>query len=114
MVVDMYTGFRRPLYEILARLLGAAAVRSPSAREDFIVSAKASLNHDASDWLGAIEARTLVLGGAQDRLFPGSLQGSTAQRIPGAALRLIEGVGHGAFDERKRDFDAAVKEFISR
>jgi pimeloyl-ACP methyl ester carboxylesterase len=114
MVVDMYTGLRRPLYEILARLLGGAAVRSPSAREDFIVSAEASLNHDASDWLGAIEARTLVLGGAQDRLFPGPLQSSTAQRILDAALRLIEGVGHGAFDERKRDFDAAVKEFISR
>jgi pimeloyl-ACP methyl ester carboxylesterase len=110
MVVDMYTGIRRPLYEILARLLGGAMVRSPVAREDFIVSAEASLDHDATDRLGAIKSRTLVVGGAQDRLFPSSLQYDTAERIPGAALRLIEGVGHGAFDERKRDFDAAVKE----
>lgn len=114
MVVDMYTGIRRPLYELLARLLGGAMVRSPAAREDFIVSAEASLNHDATNRLESIEARTLVIGGAQDRLFPAPLQGDTAERIPGASLRLIEGAGHGAFDERKRDFDAAVKEFISR
>lgn len=114
MVVDMYTGLRRPLYEILARLVGGAGVRSPAAREDFVVSAEASLNHDATDRLGAIEACTLVVGGAQDRLFPGPLQSDTAERLPNAALRLIEGVGHGAFDERKRDFDAAVMGFISR
>ena len=114
MVVDMYTGIRRPLYELLARLLGSVMVRSPAAREDFVVSAKASLNHDAANRLEAIEARTLVVGGAQDRLFPKHLQGDTAERITGAALRLIEGVGHGAFDERKRDFDMAIKEFIHR
>ena len=114
MVVDMYTGIRRPLYELLARLLGGAMVRSPSAREDSIVSAEASLYHDATAQLEAIEARTLVVGGAQDRLFSGPLQGDTAERIPGAALRLIEGVGHGAFDERIRDVDALVKEFICR
>lgn len=94
--------------------MGGAGVRNPAAREDFVVSAEASLNHDATDRLGAIEARTLVVGGAQDRLFPGPLQSDTAERLPNAALRLIEGVGHGAFDERKRDFDAAVMGFISR
>jgi pimeloyl-ACP methyl ester carboxylesterase len=114
MVVDMYTGLRRPVYELLARLLGGAIVRNPSAQEDFIVSAEASLNHDVTDRLGAVKSRTLVLGGAQDRLFPRPLQGDTAERIPDAALRLLEGAGHGAFDERKRDFDAAVKEFICR
>ncbi len=114
MVVDMYTGIRRPLYEILARVLGGAMVRSPAAREDFIVSAEASLSHDAIDRLQAIEARTIVVGGAQDRLFPRHLQDDTAGRIPGASLRLIEGVGHGAFDQRKREFDAAVKGFIHR
>ncbi len=114
MVVAMYTGLRRPLYDLLARLLGAAAVRNPAAREDFVVSAEAALNHDADDRLEAIGARTLVVGGAQDRIFPASLQNDTAGRIPGATARLIEGVGHGAFDERKRDFDAAVNGLIRR
>ncbi len=114
MVVSMYAGIRRPLYEILARLLGGAVVRNPSAREDFVVSAQAALNHDADDSLGAIAARALVVGGARDRLFPATLQNDTAGRIPGATIRLIEGVGHGAFDERKRDFDASVKGFIGR
>ncbi len=114
MVVSMYTGVRRPLYDLLARLLGGAVVRNPAAREDFVVSAEAALNHDADDRLEAIGARTLVVGGAQDRIFPASLQNDTARRIPGATVRLIEGVGHGAFDERKRDFDAAVNGFIRR
>ena len=112
MVVSMYTGLRRPLYDLLARLLGGAVVRNPAAREDFVVSAEAALNHDADDSLQAIAARTLVVGGAQDRLFPAALQSDTAGRIPGATVRLFEGVGHGAFDERKRDFDAAVKGFV--
>jgi pimeloyl-ACP methyl ester carboxylesterase len=114
MVVSMYTGIRRPLYELLARLLGGAVVRNSSAREDFVVSAQAALDHDADDRLEAIAVRTLVVGGAQDRLFPASLQNDTAGRIPGATVRLIEGVGRGAFDERKRDFDASVKGFIGR
>ena len=114
MMVAMYTGVRRPLYDLLARILGSAMVRSPSAQNDFIVSAEASLNHDADNRFEAIEARTLVAGGAQDRLFPASLQKDTVRRIPTASLRLIDGVGHGAFDERKRDFDATIKEFIHR
>jgi pimeloyl-ACP methyl ester carboxylesterase len=114
MVVAMYTGLRRPLYDLLARLLGGVAVRNPAAREDFVVSAEAALNHDADDRLEAIGARTLVVGGAQDRIFPASLQNDTARCIPGATVRLIEGVGHGAFDERKRDFDAAVNGLIRR
>ena len=114
MVVAMYTGVRRPLYDLLARLLGGAVVRNPAAREHFVVSAEAALNHNADDRLEAIGARTLVVGGAQDRIFPASLQNDTAERIPGASLRLIEGAGHGAFDERKRDFDAAVLGFIRR
>ncbi|HKH12844.1 MAG TPA: alpha/beta hydrolase [Rubrobacter sp.] len=114
MVVAMYTGVRRPLYELLARLLGGVVVRNPAAREDFVVSAEAALNHDADNRFEAIGTRTLVVGGAQDRLFPKQLQNDTAGRIPGAALRLIEGVGHGAFDERKRDFDTVVKDFIRR
>ena len=114
MVVDMYTGMRRPLYDLLAQLLGGAMVRSPVARQDFVVSSEASLYHDATNRLGAIEARTLVLGGAQDRLFPRHLQGDTVERIPNASMRLIEGVGHAAFEERKRDFDATIEEFIHR
>ncbi len=112
--VAMYTGFRRPLTEVLMRLLGGALVRNPTARSDYVVSAEASLRHDAADRLGDIRARTLVIGGDGDRLFPQELQRETARRIPDAELRLIEGTGHGAFQERKKDFDGTVKRFISR
>jgi len=111
MIVAMYTGIRRPLYELLARLLGRALTRNPVARNDFVVSAEAALNHDADERLGEIRTRALVLGGAEDRLFPAPVQKDTAARIPGASSQLIQGVGHGAFDERKAEFDGAVKGF---
>ncbi|HSK99503.1 MAG TPA: alpha/beta hydrolase [Rubrobacteraceae bacterium] len=78
-----------------------------------MVCAEASLGHDATDDLEGIRSRTLVIGGDRDRIFPASLMQETARRIPHARLRLIEGAGHGAFDERKRDFDRALEEFIS-
>jgi pimeloyl-ACP methyl ester carboxylesterase len=109
MVVAMYEGLRRPLYETLVRLVGNALVRNPTARSDFIVSAEAS----ATDHLEGIGARTLVIGGNRNRIFPASLMQETAWGIPDSRLRLIEGAGHGAFDERKRDFDKALKEFVS-
>jgi homoserine acetyltransferase len=64
--------------------------------------------------LAPVSTTKLVVGGVQDRLFPAALQNDTAACIPGGAVRLIEGVAHGAFDERKRDFDAAVEGFIRR
>jgi len=51
----------------------------------------------------------VVIGGMLDELFPEAFLRRTAQLIPDATLRLIEDTGHGAFHERKRVFDEAVK-----
>ncbi len=84
----------------------------PASPSDYVVSMEACLGHDAADQLGAVRVPTLVVGGTQDELFPKALLRRTAQLIPEATLRLIEDTGHGAFHERKRVFDEAVKEFI--
>ena len=109
----MYTGIRRSLYGFLVRHTSERLLPKPASPSDYVVSMEACLNHDAADRLDAVRVPTLVVGGAQDDLFPEALLRRTAQLIPEATLRLIEDTGHGAFNERKRVFDEAVKEFIA-
>jgi pimeloyl-ACP methyl ester carboxylesterase len=109
-----YTGFRRTLYGFLMRLVSERLLPKPANPSAYVVSAEACLDHDAAGRLAAIRAPTLVIGGMRDELFPEPLLRETAQLVPEATLRLIEDTGHGAFHERKRVFDEAVKGFYSR
>jgi len=87
--------------------------KKPDSLSDFIVSVNACLQHDTFDRLKVIEARTLVIGGLLDRLFPEPLFRETARHIPSASLHLMKGVGHAAFAQRKEEFNSAVKSFLS-
>jgi pimeloyl-ACP methyl ester carboxylesterase len=49
---------------------------------------------DRAALLRAVRAPTLVLHGACDPLIPPAAGRGTAQAIPGAELRIIEGMGH--------------------
>jgi pimeloyl-ACP methyl ester carboxylesterase len=75
-------------------------------------SLSAILDYDATDSLGEIDADTFVVGGSRDPFFPESTLRETADRIPTASVFPIAGAKHGAFDERKRRHDAAVKAFL--
>jgi pimeloyl-ACP methyl ester carboxylesterase len=108
----MYTGIRRSLYGFLVRHTSERLLPKPVNPSDYVVSMEACLDHDAADRLGDVRIPTLVVGGAQDDLFPETLLRRTAKLIPESTLRLIEETGHGAFHERKRVFGEAVKEFI--
>ncbi|GAB3598011.1 alpha/beta hydrolase [Angustibacter peucedani] len=59
----------------------------------------ASQAHDAWDELPTIAAPTLVVHGTDDELNPTANAPLLAQRIPGAALHLVEGGRHGFYDE---------------
>ncbi|MFC4552729.1 MULTISPECIES: alpha/beta fold hydrolase [Halorussus] len=107
-----YTGYRRWLYPPLIRTVGRPLLSEPAAVSDVAVSCQACLDHDSSDRLGEIEAPTLVIGGTEDHFFPEATLRGTAEAIPNARLELIEGTGHGAFEERKRAFDRTVKVFL--
>ena len=50
--------------------------------------------------LGDITAPTLVIGGADDRVFPPEHSRAIAELIPGAKVEIIEGTGHGLLFER--------------
>jgi len=107
----MHTGITQDMRETVLPFLGRALRRHPPSPADFIALVRASLKHDATAVLPAIRARTLIIGGTRDRLFPVSIFREAAGLIPLATLRLMDGAGHGAFDERKREFDRAVLEF---
>jgi pimeloyl-ACP methyl ester carboxylesterase len=108
-----YTGYRRWLYPPLIRTVGRLLLSEPAAVSDVAVSCRACLSHDATDRRSEIEAPTLVVGGTEDHFFPEGILRTTADGIPNSRLELIEGTGHGAFEERKRAFDKTVKAFLT-
>jgi 3-oxoadipate enol-lactonase len=63
--------------------------------------------------LGSIQARTLVLTGAGDRLVDPEASRVLASRIPNAKLVMIEGGSHAFAIEMRRQFNRAVLEFLA-
>ncbi|XVH31503.1 alpha/beta fold hydrolase [Haloferacaceae archaeon DSL9] len=106
-----YTGFRKTLYPLALSAAGPLR-RPPAVGGDVVVSCAACLDHDATDELDRISAPTLVIGGREDPFFPPALLRETATAIPRGTHQLLAGVGHGAFDERKADFDGHVRRFL--
>lgn len=64
-------------------------------------------------WLGAVSARTLVIGGTADQFFGAGRMDETAAAIKGAELRLFAGETHMVAVERSRDVAAAISDFLS-
>ena len=108
-----YTGYRRWLYPPLLRA-ARPLVPTPASEADIVTSLEACLDHDASDSLREIDVPTLVIGGREDRLFPPAILETTAEGIPESRLELIEGVGHGGYEERPSAFDGAITAFLDR
>jgi pimeloyl-ACP methyl ester carboxylesterase len=86
-------GFPTPEPELRERVL-ASLTRSQNtagvARQMVAIVADEGRAH----LLKKIKARTLVIHGADDPLVPLACGEDTAQRIPGAVLRVINGMGH--------------------
>jgi pimeloyl-ACP methyl ester carboxylesterase len=67
---------------------------------------------DGRAGLAAIRARTLVLAGREDLLFPPAVCAELAAAIPGAASAVIEGAAHALFLEQPEAFVSAVTRFL--
>jgi len=63
--------------------------------------------------LSRIGAKTLVIGGGEDLLFPARECLALAQAIPGASLTMIDGAGHSIHMENPRAFVTAVVDFLN-
>ena len=89
-------------------------LRQPLDPADFIVSIEACLTHDATERVGRIRSATLVVGATRDELMPASVCRKLAKAIPGAKLQLLEGAGHGVFEQRRDECGRMLAEFLKR
>jgi pimeloyl-ACP methyl ester carboxylesterase len=93
----------------MAPLVGR--LTKPKSYERFFIQADACLTHDAYETLSSIQARTLVVGGEQDKALGGDASREIAARIPGAKLHMYQQWGHGLYEEAK-DFNSLVLTFL--
>ncbi|MEM4781886.1 MAG: alpha/beta hydrolase, partial [Halalkalicoccus sp.] len=105
-------GLRGPVVRGAADLYGRFGTPSSVDRRDFLVSATACLDHDATPRLGEIAVPTLVIGASEDPFFSPNQYRETAAEIPDGSLFEIDGVGHEAVLDRRREFDGAIGEFL--
>lgn len=99
---------RPEAYEAL--LASFAALRKPS----YLKTLEASVAQDRAAPVENIRARTLVITGAEDRVYPPALARAMAQRIPGARLVELEGCGHLSNLEQPERFNRIVNNFLMR
>jgi pimeloyl-ACP methyl ester carboxylesterase len=98
--------------QTFSRFLAPLMRRPECNPADFLVSLEACLTHDSAESLPRIQAPTLLIGGTKDMFFPPSLLRETAQHIPDATLRYIDGAGHSACSLHRAEFENAVMEFL--
>ena len=90
------------------RMLGNLG--KPKSFDRFLTQAASCMTHDAYDELGRITCPTLVIGGTDDRIVTAEASEEIAAQIPGSALYLYEGLGHGLYEEAP-DFLRRVADF---
>ncbi len=91
----------------------AGRLVSGADKERFSIMARACATHNALSGLDKIRAKTLVIGGARDRVvgFVGIKE--LAEGVPGCEFILYENGEHGIYDEEK-NFSRTVLEFLGR
>ena len=93
----------------LAPIVGR--LTKPKSYERFFLQSRACLTHNAADRLSRIGAKTLVLGGEQDKTLGGEASRRIAAEIPGAQLILYPQWGHALYEEEKT-FNRTVLDFL--
>ena len=86
----------------------------PQSTIAFKKQVKALKSFDCFGRCSGITARTLVIGGEKDILFPRDVSAALAQAIPGATLSIIEDAAHSIHMEQPQAFTKRVLDFLSR
>jgi 3-oxoadipate enol-lactonase len=69
---------------------------------------------DATQRLGELTQRVLVIAGQQDRMTPPTYQMALAEGLPHAELVLVDGAGHYVQAEQADAFNAALEAFLDK
>ena len=96
-------------YRHLVPLLGR--LTKPDSYDRFLIQAAACLTHDAFDRLSQIRAKTLVIGGGQDKTLGTEPSREIAAAICGAVLKIYPLWGHGLYEEAP-DFNQTLLDFL--
>ena len=72
----------------------------------------AIVDFNCTDKLNTIAAKTLVVGGNEDLLFPVQVCNDLARKIPGAALKVINNAAHSIYLENPNVFITTVLNFL--
>jgi 3-oxoadipate enol-lactonase len=96
--------------EVAADLRAGSSQRPGAARRQW----EAMRGFDSYDRLPALRIPTLVLHGTEDRTIHPDNARILAERIPGAALVLLNGAGHVYHAEQPEEADRAVLDFVRR
>jgi pimeloyl-ACP methyl ester carboxylesterase len=111
--VNVTSETNKRLARAFMAVFGRFVLGTPSDPSDFLTTLEADLGHDTTARVHEISAPTLIIGGSEDPFFSAGLLRENARRIPGAELRVYEGVGHGVPKERKRRYEDDALAFLS-
>ncbi len=106
--------FQEPKASRYARLISIfGGFMKPSNLQRFIFQGKACLEHDSWECLEKIKVPSLVICAENDQITCPELGKEMAEKLPQSNLVILEGVGHGGFEEKKEEFNRMVWEFLS-
>jgi pimeloyl-ACP methyl ester carboxylesterase len=89
------------------------SVEQPTPKYAFSAQLQALLSSDRSERVRDIAQPTLVIHGDADRLIPVQNGRLLAERIPGARLAILDGVGHMAMWEAPERLSRVVVDFLA-
>lgn len=108
----MYADSRAVTVPPLIRTVGRVTLPRPAEPADVWRSLEFLLGFDGREFLPDVSQPTLCFGGDRDPYFTPPVTRETVDGIPDAELTLAAGAKHGAFDERKLQFDSRVRSLL--
>lgn len=112
MAVATGLGFVERHPEVIAELWAYRAT-NPVPPEPYRAQVLAGAQHDAAERLGAIACPTLILTGSEDQVVPAGNAALLAERIPGARVAILPGLGHHFPLEDPAAALAAIRSFLA-
>lgn len=103
--------FVRDRREVLEAAI-TRVLQHPTPAYAYKLQLDATFKFKTYDRLPQISTPTLVITGAEDVLIPPRNSEIIAERIPGAELKIMAGVGHQFFNEKADEFAAALVPFL--